>query len=342
MRILFAGSPGIAVPVLEKLFALSQSSQGTELPIEFATSIELAGILTNPDTAKGRSSALQPTDIAAAAERLSYTGCAPLLFKPEKLDAAARERIEALKPELLVSFAYGRIFGPKFLGLFPLGGINIHPSLLPKYRGPTPIPAAILAREKETGITIQRLAPEMDSGDILLQERVTLAGNETTASLGNCMAARAAELLPRVLEGIASGTLQARPQNHDEASYCSLITKEEGRINWNKSAVEIDAQIRAYDPWPLCWTHHGDQQLFILKAHVAQTSESGIPCPQTPPVPGMVLGIDKQGILVQTGEGVLAAVELQYRSKKALQWKNFLNGARNFIGCRLGQLIEVQ
>ena len=321
MRVLFAGSPAIAVPALEAL-VLWGPDKG----------FELAGLLTNPDSPKGRRGTPEPTELAAALARLSLAGKPPVpILKPEKLDGAARERAAALKPDLLVSFSYGRIFGPKFLALFPLGGINIHPSLLPQYRGPTPIPSAILNRDAETGITIQRLAPEMDSGDILVQERFPLSGRETTASLSEIMARTAAALLPAVLADIAAGTARPWPQNHAGATYCSLIASEEGLIDWTSSAREIDARIRAFDPWPLCWTTHGDRRLFILKAEPLDAPQSGSP-------PGQVLGVDKgRGILIQTGEGALAAETLQYGAKKALEWRVFLNGARNFAGARLGQ-----
>jgi len=345
MRILFAGTPAIAVPSLEAIAAMSGGGEG----------FVLAGLLTRADSPRGRSGKPEPTECALAAERFSSNPI-PLL-KPEKLDGAAREQTAALNADLLVSFAYGKIFSPQFLALFPLGGINIHPSLLPQYRGPTPIPAAILNRETETGITIQRLAPEVDSGDILLQETVPLNGRETTASLSETMAKKAAELLPVALRGIAGGTLTARPQNHRAATYCSLIKKEDGLIDWGRSAAEIDAQIRAFDPWPLSWTTHGELQLFVLKAQALENTEaflkadaSALPgkspaglAKASPsfllqrPLAGRVLGKDNnKGILVQTGEGILAISELQYRTKKALVWKDFLNGARNFMGAQLG------
>jgi methionyl-tRNA formyltransferase len=336
LRILYAASPAIAVPALEALFELA-GAQGPGAPIE------LVAVLTNPDSIQGRGKIPQPTEICLAAEQLcaQWPGLSlPLILKAEKLDPALRERVRSLKPDLLVSFAYGHIFGPKFLDMFPLGGINIHPSLLPKYRGPTPIPTAILARETETGISIQRIAAEIDSGNILIQEPVALNGRETCATLSEIMAKKAAQLLPRVLAGIASGNSRGTPQIQEQASYCSLIEKEQGCINWGKSAGDIDAHIRAYEPWPQSWTMHDEHQLFILKASVAvNVPNSGTAVN----LPGQVLGIDKeQGILVQTGEGVLALAELQYSYKKALHWKNFLNGARNFIGCRLGRQTEVK
>jgi methionyl-tRNA formyltransferase len=313
MRVLFAGSPAIAVPALESVVG---------------EGFDLAGLLTNPDTPRGRSGKSEPTDCASAVQR--FSGNPVPLLKPEKLDGVAREQTSALKPDILVSFAYGTIFGPKYLALFPLGGINIHPSLLPRYRGPTPIPAAIFNRETVTGITVQWLAAEMDRGDILAQEEVPLTGRETTASLSAIMAQKAARLLSATLRGIAGGTLRGRPQDHGAATYCSLIEKKDGQIDWSRSAVEIDAQIRAYNPWPLSWTNHAELQLFILKAEALDGADNAAA------FPGQVLGKDKdKGILIQTGKGILAVSELQYRTKKALEWKAFLNGTRNFMDARL-------
>jgi methionyl-tRNA formyltransferase len=325
--VLFAGSPGIAVPVLEALAAGGDC-------------FELAGLLTNPDSPRGRSGRPEPTETGAAAARISAErvggGRPPLpLIKAERLDAAARREVAALGADLLASFAYGRIFGPAFLALFPLGGINIHPSLLPKYRGAAPIQAAILHRERETGISIQRLAAEMDSGDILVQEAFPLTGRETTAALSEAVAERTVPLVLRALEGLAGGTIRGRPQNHGEASYCRPFSKAEGRIDWHQSAADIDARIRAFDPWPLCWTRHGlegtdGRTLYILEALPADSAG------QPAAGPGRVLGVDKnRGILVQTGDGVLVVTRLQYEGKKALGWRDFLNGARNFTGSRL-------
>jgi methionyl-tRNA formyltransferase len=363
LRILFAGSPGIAVPALEALAGLDAvtaalAASPVDMPPE--PRFELAGVLTNPDSPRGRHGTPEPTEAGAAAARISEErrrlGRPPLpVIKAPKLDAAVRQEIAALAPDILVSFAYGRIFGPKFLALFPRGGINIHPSLLPKYRGPTPISAAILRRDRETGISIQRLAAEMDSGDILLQEAVPLHGRETAGDLGKTMAEKAVPLLVAALRGLARGTIRGRPQNHGEATYCSLLSKEDGRIDWTQSAADIDARVRAFSPWPLCWTRQGDQTLYILETlppapqgRPARREHAGPPGPvvskepdvsKEPSVskePGRVLGVDKQrGILVQTGDGVLIVTRLQYQAKKALEWRAFLNGAREFTGSRL-------
>jgi methionyl-tRNA formyltransferase len=321
VRILFAGSPAIAVPALEVL----AREGGPE-------SWELAGLLTNPDSPRGRSGRSEPTEAGAAALALSgEAGRPPIpILKPEKLDASAREAAAALKPDLLLSFAYGRIFGPKFLALFPRGGLNIHPSLLPRYRGAAPIQAAILNRDTETGITVQRLAAEMDTGNILVQVRFPLGGRETAASLSELAARQSAALIGPLLRAMARGPVEERPQGEAGAGYCSRIGKEDGRIDWSASAREIDARIRAFTPWPLAWTFHRGELLYILEAAPWEGPEGG-------GVPGAVLDIDKnRGILIQTGDGVLGVSRLQYRARKALEWRAFLNGARNFTGSRLG------
>ncbi|MCL2231972.1 MAG: methionyl-tRNA formyltransferase [Treponema sp.] len=321
MRVLFAGSPAIAVPSLRVLSAMETEGRG----------VTLAGILTNPDRAR-RHGHSEPTDISAAAAAFDTargeSGLSPIpQLKPETLDQAARESVAALAPDILVSFAYGRIFGPRFLSLFPSGAINIHPSLLPKYRGATPIPAAILAGEKETGICIQKLALEMDAGDILVSERLELSGRETTASLSETAGEKAALLLRQLLADFSPAA--ARPQE-GEPSYCRQIKKEEGIIDWAKSAARIDAQIRAYTPWPLSFTNLGPDTLFVLEARPL-----ALPAETSPP--GTVLGTDREkGILIQTGDGILAVSRLQWQAKKALDWKSFCNGARGFIGVRLG------
>ncbi|MDR2792283.1 MAG: methionyl-tRNA formyltransferase [Treponema sp.] len=312
MRVLFAGSPEIAVPSLHALVKRADSD----------AEYEIAGVLTNPDTPKGRNMRAEPTEAGRAAASLGL----PVL-KPEKLNAEAREAVAALAPDILVSFAYGRIFGPKFLSLFPLGGINVHPSLLPKYRGASPIQAAILNRDTETGISIQRLALEMDRGGLLLQETLPLTGRETTAGLSGSVAVKAAELLAAAVRGIAEKTLTEKPQTGD-VSYCTAIRKEDGRIVWTLGAETIDARIRAFTPWPQSWTIHNGEKLFIFDAKpVPGRSEADA---------GTVLGADTQnGILIQTGSGRLAVTKLQYQARKVLEWKAFLNGARNFIGSRL-------
>jgi methionyl-tRNA formyltransferase len=321
VKIVFAGSAAIAVPSLEALVGLCRED----------AAFRLVGLLTNPDSRRGRGGGTTPTDVAAAAGRL---GSSAVLFKPDTLDGALRKAIAALEPDLLVSFAYGRIFGPRFLDLFPLGGVNVHPSLLPRHRGATPIPAAILSRDRETGVSVQRLALQMDAGDILAQERISLNGRETTLSLSGIVAEKGAAMLVAVLRDIELGRAAGKRQNGEEATYCSVIGKDDGLIDWSQGAAELDAKIRAYTPWPLCRTALQGVSLYILEA--SPYAGAG-PQYQRREAPGTVLGVDQDsGILALTGNGVLALTRLQYAAKKALSWKDFLNGAGDFVGSRLG------
>lgn len=329
VRILYAGSPeAAAIP----LFHLGRSESCGK---DFA----IAGVLTNPPSAQGRSKALIPTPVAQAARQLeTELGCTIPVLTPEKLDAAARDAVAELKPDLLVCFAYGKIFGPKFLALFPLGGINLHPSLLPLYRGCAPIPAAILDQQSQTGVSVQKLAQEMDSGDILSQVVLPLTGTETADSL----LLQAAEIGGRQLEEVIvttarnGGLPEGTPQDGTKATYCQMMRKEEGAICWKDSAAAIDAKIRAFTPWPGAFTCALGT---TLKLHQATVYRKDLPphiqsAHPAPPAPGTVLGTDKAaGILIQTGDGILCVTNLQWQTKKAMDWKDFMNGSGNFIGC---------
>jgi methionyl-tRNA formyltransferase len=306
MNILFAGTPDIAVPCLT---ALEQR--------------HAVAVLTNPDAPSGRSSSLAPPPVKVRALELGLT-----VYQPAKLDAEARV-VLGDRFDLLVSFAYGRIFGPKFLSLFPLGGVNVHPSLLPRWRGPSPLSAAILARDERTGISVQKLALEMDAGDILIRVERALDGTETTGSLTDWAATAAPALLLEAVE-LAAKDAPSVPQNESDATYCHLVTKDDGVIDWSRTAADIDARIRACDPWPGASTSWNGQRLTMKKSSAKDgTSASS---------PGTVLSVDKSnGILVQTGSGLLAVRELQLPGRKSLDFRSFLNGNPALIGSRLGE-----
>jgi methionyl-tRNA formyltransferase len=174
----------------------------------------------------------------------------------------------------------------------------------------------------------------MDCGDILAVEQLQLTGTETAGSLSEILAAKAAKMLPAILKKISAGAVKAQAQNDSEASYCTLISKDDGLIDWSRSAAEIEAKVRAFDPWPICRTIHNGRELSILKSTIYEGSQNAN-IPQN--MPGRVLGTDKEsGILIQTGNGILAVTQLQYQTKKALFWRDFLNGARAFTGSQLG------
>jgi methionyl-tRNA formyltransferase len=326
IRILFAGTPEIAVQPLETI----------------AGKFTICGVLTSPDKPAGRSG--QPIPPAVKRKALDL-GLA--ILQPEKLDEPFREQVKRLAPDVLVVVAFGKLFKQEFLDLFPLGAINMHPSLLPKYRGPSPLQAAILAGDTETGVSIQRLVLKMDAGPLLAQRRMSLAGTETTADLTVAAASLGSELLVTVLEQLAAGTLQETPQDEAAATYCRLIKKEDGLIDWSLSAVTIERMNRAYTPWPGIYTSFKGLTLTILKTALFNKSLTdrtvvpAVPIPEPAQEvifpPGYVWGIDKEaGILVCTGEGMLIIKELQLQSKKAMDWKAFINGNRDLLGAILG------
>lgn len=308
MTILFAGTPEIAVPSLDALAAAGHRVE----------------VLTNPDAPAGRSGKLTPPPVKVKALELGLP-----VHQPPKLDQAARLPLEG-RFDLLVSFAYGRIFGPLFLGMFPAGGLNVHPSLLPRWRGPSPLSAAILARDPETGISVQRLALGMDEGDVVIRCHRPLDGTETTASLTAWAAQEAPALLVRAVAALADGSADPRPQE-GEATYCRLVTKDDGRLDWLHSAADLDARIRACDPWPGAFTGWDGQRLTLRQSKLVTAAPSG-------QAPGTVVSVDKSnGILIQTGDGLLAVGELQLPARKSLDFRSFLNGNPALVGSRLGE-----
>lgn len=322
MKILYAGSPEPSRKTLEILFE-KQKEYG----------FEIVGVLSNPPSAKGRHKELTPTPVAAFAIEHNIP-----CFTPEHLDSQAREEVSALKADLLVCFAYGHIFGPKFLALFPFGGINLHPSLLPKYRGCTPVPAAILNGDSETGVSIQTLSLKMDEGDILAQQIVKLNGEETAKSLLDDSAVTGADLICGVIKSIVeNGKLPEGAKQTGEPSYTNIIKKEDGKIDWKLPAKSIEAKIRAYFPEPGCWTLENGQPLRILCSKVLteqQLSNAGINTGDFSREPaGKVVSYSKPtGIFIKTGDGLLCVTSLQRQGKNQMNYKDFMNGARNFVG----------
>jgi methionyl-tRNA formyltransferase len=314
MRILFAGTPALAVPSLEKL----------------AQRQTVVGVLTSPDQPSGRGRSCTPSPVKEAALARGLK-----VLQPSRLDAAFLEEARSLLADSLVVAAYGKIFRPAFLGLFPQGGINLHPSLLPKLRGPSPISAAILAGDSETGVTVQRIALKFDTGDVLARERHPLRGDETTATLSEQLAAVGAELLSSVIAAIDAGKPPSPvAQREEEATYCHPLRKEDGAIDWREPAALLERKVRAFDPWPRAATTFQGQTCLLLKSHPYPGTLGG---KETEATPGAVLAADPaHGLLVATGAGVLAVERLQLQFKKPTDWRSFLNGHPEIVGTRLG------
>jgi methionyl-tRNA formyltransferase len=258
------------------------------------------------------------------------------VLQPGTIDRDCICRVRELRPDFLVVAAYGKILKKPFLDLFPRGSVNVHPSLLPRHRGPSPVASAILAGDEVTGVTIQRIALKVDEGDVLEQRQLALCGEETVAALTGRLGELGAEAVLSVLARIIDGSVTATPQDESRATYCGLIRKEDGLIDWARDAAYLSRMVRAYAGWPTAYTRFRGARLVVHAAvvvHGAEPPSSG----HGPLRPGLVLGADpRYGILVATGKGILAVRRLQLQSKKPLDWRAFLNGYRDIIGTQLG------
>lgn len=347
LRILFAGTPEIALVALDAIIAAGGVRTANAAASDTGAPCELVGVLTNPDRPAGRSRQPIPSPVAARARELAL----PCL-QFERLDGAARAAVAALIPDLLVVVAYGRIFGPRFLALFPRGGINLHPSLLPRHRGPSPLQAAILAGDDVTGVTIQALAAEMDAGEIILQQSTPLGRDETVGELHDRLAAMGAEMLVEAIGAIAEGSDRRTPQDHSAATWCQLIDKRDGELSFDRDAVALARAVRAYTPWPGARCRWGERVLTITAADVVEAPEDGAEAgdsataaPVTAPKPGgsptsaqagTVVGVDSaRRILVQTADGMLAVRRLKLQSRSEVDARAFLNGNPSIVGSRL-------
>ncbi|NNJ11310.1 methionyl-tRNA formyltransferase [Chloroflexales bacterium ZM16-3] len=310
MRVVFMGSPAFAALPLEALVAAGH---------------ELVAVVTQPDRPAGRQRQLTPPPVKVAAERLGL----PVL-QPETLrDPAVVAQLEALRPDVGVVAAYGEILRRNVLSIPPLGYLNIHPSLLPLHRGPTPVVGAILAGDRETGVTLMRLDPGMDSGPILAQAVVDLPPTARAGSLTDELFVLGSRLLIEALPPYASGVLVPRPQDHSLATVTRLLKKEDGAVDWTRPALVIERMTRAYDPWPGAQTSWRGQGLRLIAAAV-DADWSG------PQAPGEIIGQGSgRGPLVATGSGALEIRELQPAGRRPMSGDAWLAGLRDRDG-RLG------
>lgn len=302
MRIVFMGTPGFAVPSLEKLVKAGH---------------QVVGVFSQPDKPVGRhQNRLQPTPVK---ERAQIYGIP--VYQPERLrDGAALAVLQELDPELIVVAAYGRFLPDDILALPPKGCINVHSSLLPKYRGSAPINWAILNGERETGVTIMHMAREMDAGDIILQ-RATLIGEiEDASSLYDRLAVIGGELLIEAVDQIESGTACRVPQDHGKATPAPMLSKALSPVDWTRSAQEIFNQIRGLYPWPGASTTALTGE--PVKLWAAQAVEE-----RADSAPGTVIAAGKQGIDVACGDGqVLRILELQAPGGRRMTAAAYLAG----------------
>lgn len=298
MRIVFAGTPAFAASALKALIGAGH---------------EIALVLTRPDRPAGRGLKLAAGEVKLIAEQARL----PLLQPQTLRDAQVQTQLYEAGAQAMVVAAYGLILPRAVLELFPVGCINIHASLLPRWRGAAPIQRAILAGDSVTGISIMRIEEGLDSGPVHLMRSIPIAAEDTAGTLLDKLAALGARCMVEVLPAIADGTLKAVPQIEAGATYAHKIAKSEAAIDWRRDAVEVERQVRAFNPFPGAYSTLRREPLKVWRAAVV---------PDSPAAPGTILHADAQGIVVACGKGALRATELQRAGGKRLTAADFLHG----------------
>jgi methionyl-tRNA formyltransferase len=288
---------------------------------------EIVGVLTRPDRAQGRGRQIAPSPVKAAA-----LACGLPIAQPDTLATPeGRAALETWSADLLVVVAYGLILPASVLALPPLGCINVHASLLPRWRGAAPIQRAILAGDGATGISIMQMDAGLDTGPVLLERRIPIDPHATSGTLHARLAQLGAEGLLEALREIAAGTADPRPQSAEGVTYAAKISKSETLIDWRRDASAIERQIRAFNPWPGAQTRAGAEPLRILAARVDDLDRCG-----SAAQPGTISAVRRDAIVVRCGAGQLALTELQRPGRKPLPAGDFLNAVRLTPGQRLG------
>ena len=304
-RIVFFGTPSFALLPLEILI------QGSD---------EVVAVVTQPDREKGRGRKVVASPVKELALEKGLS-----ILQPEKVrEVSFQEKLKGLGADLFVVAAYGQILPKTVLSLPEYGAMNIHASLLPKYRGSAPIAWAILNGEKKTGITTMLMDEGMDTGDILLQSEIPIHEDETTEKLQGRLAFLGAQLLSETLEKMKKGEIHPTPQEHSKATYAPMLKKEDGQIDWTKGAEEIDRQVRAFHPWPGAYTEWQGQILKIYKGEVRKGRVTG--------KAGMALWVGTDFIEIETGKDSYLIKEVQLEGKKRMSTRDFLSGHPVSVG----------
>jgi len=310
MRIVFCGTPSFAVPTFKHLLAQAE--------------FEIVGVISQPDRPRGRGRevSFSPVKEVALAANLP-------VHQPEKIRAPENEALlQKLAPDFVVIIAYGQIIPARLLPIPKLGWINLHASLLPKYRGAAPINWAIVNGETRTGVTTMRIDAGMDTGEMLLQREIEIGPKETAPELAARMAESGAPLTAETLRGLAAGTIALKAQNHAEASYAPMLKKEDGRIDWNRPAMEIYNRMRGFAPWPGAYTTFRGQTCHVWGEPVSKAGGAGLPSGAGVGAAGTLLG-EKNELYVRCGDATVLRVALvQLEGRKPVKASDFANGAR--------------
>jgi len=306
VRTVFLGSPPFATPVLARL------AQGAHRPV---------AVVTQPERPSGRGRRVAPSPLAELARARGI----PLETPEKATDPAFLERLRALAPDVLFVVAYGKLLRPELLAIPRLASLNVHPSLLPRHRGATPIQAALLAGDERTGVTIQKVSEELDAGDVLLAVETPIEPEEDAGALAVRLAALSAELSSSALDLVASGRAVYTPQDPARATYCAKLEKEDGLLSWSRPAAELARHVRAMTPWPGARASlPGGEELAVLRA--AATAGAG--------APGEVLAAGRR-FVVACGAGALELLLVQPAGKRPMQGDEFLRGRRYPPGLHL-------
>ncbi len=298
-RIVFFGTPSFAIPTLRGLL------EGPD---------KVAAVVTQPDREKGRGRKV----VESPVKELALQRDLPLL-QPEKVkEEAFQESLSSFQPDLVVVVAYGQILPKSILNTPAQGAVNVHASLLPKYRGAAPIAWAILNGEKVTGVTTMIMDEGMDTGDILLQREIRIRGEETCETLHERLASLGGQLLIETLAKMKEGAIRPVPQDHSKATFAPPLKKEDGRIDWRKEAGEIDRQIRAFNPWPGAFTKLDDRLLKVYKGEIRERPSTG--------KAGAVLWVGSDFMEVETGKGSFLIKEIQLEGRRKMTIREFLSG----------------
>ncbi|MEK7194784.1 MAG: methionyl-tRNA formyltransferase [Patescibacteria group bacterium] len=306
-RIVFFGTPEIAAETLRTLRKAG---------------FNIIGAVTQPDKPTGRQGALTPPPAKVTAQELSIP-----VFQPATLrDGVFLNQLRELRPDLCIVISYGKIFPPEFLNAVPLGFINVHYSLLPKYRGASPLQTAIMNGDKESGVTVALLEPEVDSGPILDQKKIAIPGDLYYEDLLKEYGKEGAKLLVTTLNKYLSGKIKPQPQDHSQATLAKVFTHDDGRINWSRPADQIYNRIRALGQEPGVWTTWNGETLKIIKASLINEENNA-------DVGTVIMHNDQ--IAVPTSYGLLALEIIQLAGGRAMSVKEFTNGRKDFIGSKL-------
>lgn len=310
MKVVFMGTSDFAVPSLLNLL------QGGQ---------EVVGVVSQPDKARGRGKKISPTPVKAQAVEMGLE-----VYQSENIKSSqALEQIRKWDPELIVVASYGQII-PRAILEYPVNGcINVHASILPRYRGAAPIQRAIMAGEKSTGVTIMYMEEGLDTGDIIAQEPVTISDDMDGGTLTELLAQNGAELLLKVIQAMEKGAISRRKQDDSQATYAPMLKGQDEWIDWNGTAREIANQIRALSPTPGAYTLLKGMKLKIFAVRLIDERPSGLA--------GQVVHLSKEGFVAQTGESGLEILEVQKAGKKRVKAVDFVRGYRDLVGKMLGQ-----